>query len=241
MPHLYPGWRLCASKAHARSGRSFGWVIAVEESGFVLALRARSAIAQRSLSCRCGQQFLSFADETGRAHGPEELECMLELVLGLARPPGLDELLGGTKPCEGGRPGCADRVQRLGCRHEVLFGQLSGGDEPGRIAPGSEPPPRLVTTTQDLSGKHAFGERLVDMAPVNRAGAEQLGEKLPCLFGPAGRASTQAEKANAGYRVCGSFACRALISNSRWSSSAPGRSPRASRSQERQHLTNVSL
>jgi len=75
-----------------------------------------------------------------RIHGPEEVEGTPELVISLGPPPGPSELLGGAKPRMGSRPGRAHRVQRLGCRHEFLVSQLSGGSGP--LCPGRERPCR---------------------------------------------------------------------------------------------------
>src|SRR6516164_6426121 len=81
---------------------------------------------------RGGQQCLCFADEACRIYGTEEAEGTPELFISLGPPPGPRELLGGAKPREGGRPGCAHRVQRPGGRHEVLVSQPSGGYVPER-------------------------------------------------------------------------------------------------------------
>ena len=85
---------------------------------------------------RGGQQCLCLADEVCRVHGAEEAEGMPELVISLGPAPGPGEFLGGAKPREGSRPGCAHRVQRLGCCHELLVSQPPGGSGPGRIATG---------------------------------------------------------------------------------------------------------
>ena len=127
---------------------------------------------ERSSSRRCGQLCLCFADKTRRIHRTKEIECRLELVIGLGPPPGPAELLGGAEPREGGRPGSAHRVQQLGRRHEFPVSQRAGGNEPGRIAPGSEPLPRFGGAAQHLSGKHTVRRRLANTAQIGGPGVE---------------------------------------------------------------------